>query len=117
MVYKSYLTNKNFCVAIDGHLSTPDCGVPQDFILGQLIFLIYVIDMPQALVNCEPFLYADDSCSNINISRKSKNILTQILVTYVTGLLITNSAYALVKIKPNLFFLPQPHFDYAITAW
>ena len=62
--YQSYLQNRSFVVNIEKDYSTPAsllCGVPQGSILGPLIFLLYVNDMPQAM-DCDLFLYADDSC-------------------------------------------------------
>ena len=61
--FKSYLSDRAFKVNINNHfsdLSKISCGVPQGSILGPLLFLLYVNDMPQA-VHFDLFLYADDS--------------------------------------------------------
>ena len=61
---KSYLSNQLFRVNLENCYSDPfniTCGVPQESILGPLLFLIYVNDMPQA-VKSNLFLCADDSC-------------------------------------------------------
>ena len=50
-------------------VSSISCGVPQGSILGPLLFLIYVNDMPMA-VKCDLFLYADDTC----LVFQSKNV-------------------------------------------
>ena len=62
--FPSYLSERIFFVSIETQL--PDygrisCGIPQGSILGSLLFLIYVNDMPPA-VNSNLFLYVDDSC-------------------------------------------------------
>ena len=53
-----------FRVNLENYYSNPSnitCGVPQGSILGPLLFLLYVNDMPQT-VKSNLFLYADDSC-------------------------------------------------------
>ena len=61
---KSFLTNRSQFVA-DQNLRTNDAvnrfGVPQGSILGPLLFLIYINDIPNALFS-KPRLFADDTC-------------------------------------------------------
>ena len=63
-VFSHTFLKENFFISIENQLSDNgriSCGVPQGSILGLLLFLIYVSDMPQA-VNSNLFSYADDSC-------------------------------------------------------
>ena len=60
----SYLSELIFLVNIESKLwdfGKVSCGVPEGSILGPLLFLIYVSDMPQAFKSTLR-LYADDSC-------------------------------------------------------
>ena len=55
--FKSYLKDRSFKVNVDKAFS--DYG--KQSILGLLLFLLYVNDMPKS-VKCDLMLYADDSC-------------------------------------------------------
>ena len=70
--FRSYLTNRSQFVDIDGHSSSLlniQCGVPQGSILGPLLYLIYVNDIPNSC-NGNILSFADDTTlymSNSNL--------------------------------------------------
>ena len=62
--FRSYLTNRTQRCLVNGSLSricSLKCGVPRGTILGPLLFLIYINDLPNCLTSCLPRMYADDT--------------------------------------------------------
>jgi hypothetical protein len=62
--FKSYLSDREQQCLVNSYLSSPrkiKCGVLQGSILGPLLFLSYINDMPDSLKYSIPSLYADDT--------------------------------------------------------
>ncbi|CAH1248415.1 Hypp8131 [Branchiostoma lanceolatum] len=62
--FQSYLTGRKHCTSINGATSEfhqAKYGVSQGSILGPLLFIIYVNDMPECLQSCDIPMYADDT--------------------------------------------------------
>ena len=71
--FKSYLSQREQFVNVNGHNSLflpVTCGVPQGSILGPLLFLLYVNDLPNTSSLLTFHLFADDT----NIYFSSKNL-------------------------------------------
>ena len=62
--FKGYLSARMQCVLLNGSISEPlpvISGVPQGSILGPILFLIFVNDIPDSVTSSATFLFADDT--------------------------------------------------------
>ena len=79
-LFKSYLTDRRQYVSFNGTLSTTlpiTLGVPQGSVLGPLLFLVYINDLPNALNSLNPVLFADDT--TLYFSHYDSNTLSNII--------------------------------------
>ena len=62
-LFSSYLDERSQCVKLNKTYSskrTVSSGVPQGSVLGPLLFILFVNDMPNLIFYGTPFLFADD---------------------------------------------------------
>lgn len=80
--FKSYLSGRCQYVSINGHTSDIkpiSCGVPQGSVLGPILFLLYINDLPNCSDKLTFHLFADDtniyfSSNNLDLIQSTLNI-------------------------------------------
>ena len=78
-LFQNYLNHRKHYTVINGRKSIynySNCGIPQGSILGPLLFIIYMNDLP-AVSNFRTRLFADDT--SLTISNKSSKTLQQVV--------------------------------------
>ena len=79
--FNSYLTGRmqfTFCNGKRSELRTITCGVPQGSVLGPLLFLLYINDLPNISSKLKFYLFADDTNifyegSNLDVLERTVN--------------------------------------------
>ena len=121
--FEAYLEDRRQFVSVNGHhsdLLPVTSGVPQGSILGPLLFLIYINDLPDHIDHVLPLLFADDTKCLSSVYSDASNISS----TSVLDLQLDLDSLSLWSLTNRLAFnvaksamlsfpcgsVPPPHF-------
>ena len=113
---KCYLSNRTQYVELDNVKSDPmkiSCGVPQGSILGPLLFIIYLNDLPSVTKKLKTLIYADDTTlfatlNNTNFATIEKKINNE-LKSICNWLKLNKLSLNIEKTKAMLFHTTNKH--------
>ena len=99
--FSSYLDNRTQRIKLGSHMSQREkikYGVPQGSILGPLLFVLYINDLPCIVNHCDIDMYADDTSlkshglSILDVSEKLQNDCRLIEIWLRNNLMVVNTS-------------------------
>ena len=118
--FQSYLAGRKQFVSVGGknsELRDITCGVPQGSVLGPLLFLLYINDLPNVSEKLTFFLFADDT--NIYFESKNlhdlENVINMELKHLSLWLKINRLALNISKTNFLIFHTTQRKIDFNVT--
>ena len=115
-LFRSYLSNRLQFVDFNGKMSTKlaiSTGVPQGSVLGPLLFLIYINDLPLVSNIFTMLMYADDTTLYCNVKPKVSDDLLNCELSKICDWLGANKlALNVSKTKYMVFHTANKHVAY-----